>query len=844
MNELDKRLAELARTPVLLVASDYDGTIAPIVEDPGHAVPRREAAAALRAIAALPHTHVAIISGRSLRDLATFLRVGTDNIHLVGSHGSEFDLGFAESLTVEQARLRQRIIDDLGEIAASAPGLGVEVKPAGATLHTRKASRPAARRAIRDAERGPAALPGVFARHGKEVLELGVVETNKGTALSIIRARVGASAVIFFGDDRTDEDAFATLCGPDVAVKVGNGTSAAALRVDDTEDVARALARLAELRTAWFAGGAVVPIEHHTVLSDLRAVALLTPDARVTWLCLPRVDSSALMADLLGGPGDGHFTVSAHDGAAPVEQHYVDGTLVVETCWPSFTVTDFLDCSHGRPAHRAGRSEFVRILEGTGRALIEFAPRLDFGRRPTQLATRDGGLVVEDAHEPIVLRSPGVTWEIRADGRHDTAVATVDLANGPVTLELVHGSARLSARLAEAAGRRDATIEWWREWTDGLRVPHVARHLVTRAALTLKALCHGPTGAICAAATTSLPETLGGVRNWDYRFCWLRDGALAARGLALLGSTGEAMRFLDWLLGVVDQHESPAHLRPVYTVSGGVLGSEAEVSELPGYASSRPVRVGNAAGQQVQLDVFGPILDLMALLAEADAPLSHSHWRLVESLVQAAQERWREPDHGIWEIRKPRRHHVHSKAMCWVTVDRALMLARQLRDREMPEWRALRDEIAEDVLANGWDADRRSFRAAYDGTDIDAAALQVLLTGLVTPDDPRFGQTIDAVERELRDGPVVMRYRADDGLPGLEGGFHLCTCWLIQCYILAGRLDEARALFDEFVAIAGPTGMYAEEYDPAARRSLGNVPQAFSHYGLIEAAVAMAQAEV
>jgi GH15 family glucan-1,4-alpha-glucosidase len=355
----------------------------------------------------------------------------------------------------------------------------------------------------------------------------------------------------------------------------------------------------------------------------------------------------------------------------------------------------------------------------------------------------------------------------------------------------------------------------------------------------VKALTYGPTGAIAAAATTSLPECVGGVRNWDYRYCWPRDAAVGAHALVQLGITGPAIKLLDWMLGILDQVDPASLISPVYTVSGRHLGPEAELGHLSGYRGSRPVRIGNAAAAQVQLDVFGPLAELIAALAERGAPVTPEHWRLTEWMVESVARHWREPDHGIWEIRLPRRQHVHSKVMCWFTMDRALAIARYL-GRKKPEWAQRRDEIATDVLSNGWSARRGAYGASYEDDAPDAGALWVGLSGLLPADDPRFVGTISYVARTLRRGPTVHRYRFDDGLPGLEGGFHLCTAWLIEALFRTGQTVGAAELFEQFTRLAGPTGLLAEEWAPESRRALGNYPQVYSHAGLIKAALLLA----
>lgn len=840
MLDLAAKLEEVAHSPVLLVASDFDGTLSPIVPEPSQARPNREALAALHALAVMPQTFAAIISGRSLRDLSAIGGFSED-VQLVGSHGSEFDADFLHSLDPQLVQLRDRIGSELRAIAAAGTGFMVEEKPAAMAFHYRLADEASTAHALDAIRRGPASDPRVHTRPGKCVLELSVIPTDKGKALASLRHRLGATAAVFFGDDESDEDALMTLRGPDLGVKVGDGPTAAPFRVSGTDDAARLLARLVELREAWLKGAEAVDIEHHALLSDQRTVALVTPAARVVWFCVPRVDSPALFAELLGGPAAGYFAVRAADGAAPTRQAYLEDTCVLRTEWPSFSVTDYLDCSGGRVYQRSGRSDLVRMVEGTGRVVVEFAPRLDFGRAPTQLQAVPDGLQVKGSLDPVVLRTPGITWTLIDEGPHQRAVSEFELPGDGLVLELRYGVSTAKELVLSPARRREQTSLYWSQWTQSLHVPPVAADMVRRSALTLRALCHGPTGAFAAAATTSLPEHVGGVRNWDYRYAWLRDSAMTATALARLGALETGTRLIDWLLGILDRDGAPESFRPVYTVTGGHLGVEAEIRELPGYRASRPIRVGNAAAQQLQLDVFGPILELIVILADKGVALSGEHWRLTRAIVQAVGPRWHEPDHGIWEIRGQQRHYVHSKVMCWLAVDRALRIASAFTDDPPADWIALRDEIAAHVLRHGWNETLGSFTATFDQPSLDAATLMVGLSGLLPGNDPRFVRTVDAVERGLRRGPTVYRYLYDDGLPGREGGFHLCTCWLMEALILVGRTADARALFEQFLNLFGPTGLAPEEYCPRLQKSLGNHPQAFTHLGLINVALAIAE---
>ncbi|MBY6537398.1 trehalose-phosphatase [Rhodococcus sp. BP-349] len=842
--DLRRALVGVARVPRLLVASDYDGTMAPFVSDPQKAFPLPESVRALRALAGLDGTQAAVISGRALRDLAILSRLPVE-VQLVGSHGSEFDAGFVTELGGEATALLERVVAELRTVASRGANISVETKPASAALHVRNAEPEAGQRALDEVRAGAATWDGVQVTEGKSVIELAVIATDKGQALDILRHQGGASAAVFFGDDVTDEKAFRRLHGPDIGVKVGDGESLAGYRVDTLEQVAAALAFLLEERRTWLSGADAPRIERLTMMASPRSVALLTPEAGLTWLCHPEPDSAAVFAHLLGGDEAGHFTVGPLRPSLPLSQQYIDSTMTVQTRWASLQVDDYL--AHDVPSDR---TDFTRVITGKARAVVTFAPRPEFGQARVRLEAEDDGLRVFGTNDPMVLRAPGITWTVTSEHGQETARAEIDPSTGPVVLELRCGTSDLGPSEVPEAERRAQAESYWHDWAAGLTLPQLKPDLMKRSALTLRGLVHADSGAIMAAATTSLPEEIGGVRNWDYRYCWLRDAALTASALVSLGSRSEAENYLLWVHDVLQTVTGPERLHPLYTLWGQSLPPEAVIDALPGYAGSRPVRVGNAANQQVQLDVFGPIVDLITTLADSRTAsgiaehteiLTDQDWDLVCAMVDAVERRWSEPDNGIWEIRGNPRHHVYSKVMCWLTVDRAIRLADTYSRDAQLGWSTLRDVIRRQVLDKGWSDEAQSFTAAYGGTDLDAATLHIGLSGLVDPSDPRFAATVTATEAELRSGATVYRYHHDDGLPGGEGGFHLCAAWLVEAYLLIGQRLPAEALFTQLVAAAGPTGLLSEEYDPVAERSLGNHPQAYSHLGLLRCAQLLAR---
>lgn len=841
--DLRMAVGRIARVPQLLVACDYDGTIAPIVADPSKATPLPEAVAAIRNLASLPQTSVAVVSGRALRDLAALSRLPSE-VHLVGSHGSEFDIGFTQRLTAAQVELRTRLQKAAEDIFRRHEGVRLEPKPASVAIHLRGMPEEAAAAAREEINNGPASWPEVHVTQGKEVVELLVLATHKGTAIDTLRRQLSAGAVLFMGDDVTDENGFAELHGPDIGIKVGMGETKADYRVAEPLDAARVLAQVLETRRTWLFGERAVPIERHTMLSNGRTVALLTPDAKVTWLCHPNPDSAAVFADLLGGSPAGHFSVRPAPRAdrIPLGQRYRPGTMTVETRWPDLYVTDWLDRAvpPGDSEEAPRCTVLVRVLTGRGKAKLDFAPRPEFGQVNIRLQPLGDGLLVLGSNEPIALHSPGVDWEVYNDAGYDSARTEIDLAaiGGQCVLELRCGSHTLRSWDEPVEARQARVEQEWRDWATSLHLPTVARDQVLRSALTLRGLCQHDTGAIIAASTTSLPETVGGLRNWDYRYCWLRDAAMTARALVDLGSLTEAEAFLSWVDRCIERTGGhPERLHPLYTVDGYDLGAEAVIESLPGYAGSRPVRIGNAANRQLQLDVFGPIADLLHGVANTRGWVREQEWRVIDAMVEAVDRRWHEPDHGLWEARLAPRHHVYSKVMCWLTVDRAITLAKKYRGGAPDEWSELRERIADNVLDHGWHEEAGAYTVAYGHPEMDASSLWIGLSGLLADDDPRFLATLLAIESDLRDGPTVYRYKWDDGMPGREGGFHICAAWMVEAYLRTGRRADAEELFEQMLDCAGPTGLLPEQYDPAAERGLGNHPQAYSHLGLIRCAL-------
>lgn len=837
-DEMDQLIASVVGASVLLVAADFDGTLSDLVARPADAAANPRATAALERMSRMPRTHVAIISGRGLEDLRARLPERHEWM-MAGSHGAEVD-GVRTPPVDDDVRAELDEVErSLLAVAAEHPGCEIERKPRGVALHVRRAD-PAVRRPMMERVRRVGAdHPRLHPRVGSEVVEIVADASTKADALAVFRRRCGASAVLFIGDDRTDEDAFAALGQGDVGVKVGSGPTLASHRIDGVGSVATLLDRLATARDARVRPQDLEAINAVSLLSDQRSLGLVTSRGRLAWLCMPRVDSTPIMADLVGGPDAGFFEASPLDEAAAPRVEFDGDSHVVRTRWDRCSLTDYFACSPGGP-QRSRRSVLVRAIEGRGTCRLRFAPRFDFGRVVTRLTLRADGVEVRAGAATLFLHSPGVEWRVGEDGAHQTATADLDLSAGPFVLELWPGGPRSGPRARDERERRDRTRRFWSDWAARLALPATLRDRVRRSAITLRGLTHGPTGAIVAAGTTGLPSHLGGLRNWDYRFCWLRDASMAAHALARLGDTATAQRLLDWISRVVARDGSG--LRPVYAVDGREVPAEEEVVGPRGYGGSLPIRVGNAAALQVQLDVAGSVVSLVAQLAGQGVPISPEHERLTDALVRDVASRWHEPDHGIWEVRGPARHHVHSKVMGFLAVDAAMRVHEATGVSADPAWRRLRDRMRDEIVERGFDPARGAFVAWYGGHELDAATLWVLLAGVLPPDDSRVVSTVDAIDRELRVGNAVHRYRYDDGLPGRDSAFHLCTGWLVESMVAIGRTDEAHRLLMALGAAAGPGGLMSEGVDPVFGMALGNVPQAYSHVALINAALAVERA--
>jgi GH15 family glucan-1,4-alpha-glucosidase len=580
-----------------------------------------------------------------------------------------------------------------------------------------------------------------------------------------------------------------------------------------------------------------VRIEDYALIGDTQSAALVSRHGSVDWLCLPRFDSPAVFARLLGTGGNGFWRIAPASGGPATHRRYAGDSLILQSQWDTPTgtvrVIDFMP-------PRAGAPQLVRIVEGvTGTVAMTstMLPRFSYGRTAPWLR--------EEGGRTVAVAGPDTLWYDAGAPPGFTVEAGERIA---FTLSWQPSYAAAPPPLPDPDASLTATAGFWREWVSRCTYSGPYRDAVVRSLITLKALTYGPTGAIVAAPTTSLPEDIGGVRNWDYRFTWLRDASITLSSLLRTGYREEARAWREWLLRAVAG--DPENLQIMYGIAGERDLLERVLPWLRGYEDSAPVRVGNAAAGQFQLDVYGEVLGTLHLARTAGLARDEHADGLLLRLLGQVEERWREPDEGIWEVRGPRRHFVHSKVMAWAAVDRAVRLI-ESGDVNAPggvaRWRALREEIHREVCERGFDEERNTFTQSYGSRELDASLLLIPQAGFLPPDDKRVIGTIEAVQRELSTpGGFVLRYRTQgagpgpDGLPGDEGAFLACSFWLADGLAMIGRAAEAQALFGRLLELRNDVGLLAEEWDPRRRRQVGNFPQAFSHVPLIDTALRLA----
>jgi GH15 family glucan-1,4-alpha-glucosidase len=579
------------------------------------------------------------------------------------------------------------------------------------------------------------------------------------------------------------------------------------------------------------------PIEDYALIGNLCTAALVDRSGSIDWLCMPRFDSSACFAALLGTNENGRWLLAPQGDIKRVRRRYRYGTLLLETVFETDSgaamVVDFMPI-----AQRPEQVDVIRVVKGirgqvTMRTEVIF--RFDYGRTLPWVRKRDYGLSAVSGPSAIALRT-----DVALRSENYTTVGEFSIEEDQSVTFRLTGYPSNEAEPAEMDPCRalSATELWWREWAGRCESAGQWRDAVVRSLITLKALTYAPTGGIVAAPTTSLPEALGGPRNWDYRYCWLRDSTFTLYALLISGYTEEARAWREWLLRAIAGH--PQDTQIMYGVAGERMLTELELAWLSGYEKSVPVRIGNAAHQQFQLDVYGEVIDTLHVARKYKLERNEDAWRLQSALMDFLESGWKLADEGIWEVRGPRRNFTHSKVMAWVAVDRSVKEIRHGNDEgPLARWLALRDEIHRDVCTSGFDAERNAFVQYYGSKSLDASLLMIPLVGFLSAKDPRVISTVSAIQRELMYHGLVLRYPTEtgvDGLPPGEGAFVPCTFWLADNLALAGRYQEARALFQRLLDLRNDVGLLSEEYDPVLHRQLGNFPQAFTHVSLINTA--------
>ena len=577
-------------------------------------------------------------------------------------------------------------------------------------------------------------------------------------------------------------------------------------------------------------------IDRYALIGDTQTAALVGDDGSVDWLCVPRFDSAACFAALLGNERNGRWLIAPKAGGRATRRRYRESTLVLDTEFDtpegSVRITDCMPI-------RDRSIDVVRCVEGIRGAVpmrLELWARFDYGSVLPWVRSVDHTVRMIAGPNALRLAAP---FRVQGrDFRHEAEFVVHAGEKVPFVLTWYPSHHREPPAPIDPLRAINRTVAFWQNWSARSTYRGDSRDLVQRSLITLKALTFAPTGGIVAAPTTSLPEWPGGVRNWDYRYCWLRDATFTLYSLMIAGYTQEAVAWRDWLLRAVAG--DPARLQIMYGAAGERRLDEYEIDWLPGYRNSAPVRIGNAASNQFQLDVYGEVIDALHQTRQMDAPEDENAWALQEAILEFLEAAWKDADEGIWEVRGPRRDFVHSKVMAWVAFDRAVKAVEQFgMHGRVDEWRGCRDAIHREVCDQGYDADRKTFTQYYGSKTLDASTLMIPLVGFLPPDDERVIGTIDAIQRDLVVDGFVQRYDSGaniDGLPPGEGAFLPCSFWLADNLVLSGRVDEGRALFERLCGLANDVGLLAEEYDPHAKEMLGNFPQAFTHVSLVNTA--------
>ena len=578
-----------------------------------------------------------------------------------------------------------------------------------------------------------------------------------------------------------------------------------------------------------------LPIEDYALIGDGHTAALVGRDGSIDWMCLPRFDSAACFAALLGEPQHGRWSIAPIAEVRAVQRRYREDTLILETDFETdegvVRVVDFMPLS-------SGRSDVVRIVEGLRgqvRMRMELVIRFDYGQVVPWVRKTNGAVLATAGPDTLELHT---TVPTHGEQLKTVAEFQVDAGERIPFILNYRASYQPAAAPIDAEQAVIATEREWLAWSGRCRYNGRWHAAVMRSLITLKALIYAPTGGIVAAPTTSLPEQEGGVRNWDYRFCWLRDATFTLNTMLLAGYTDEAVAWCEWLLRAVAG--SAKDLQTLYSVTGERRLAESELGWLPGYRGAAPVRIGNAAAEQFQLDVYGEVMDTLHLARSVGLKPEPHVWQIQKALLHFLDTHWQQPDEGIWEVRGPRRHFTHSKVMAWVAFDRAVKAVERFGlSGPVEAWRRTRDAIHAQVCDAGFDGRRNSFVQAYGSTDLDASLLLIPMVGFLPPDDPRVHSTIDAIQRELVVDGLVLRYPTAtgvDGLPPGEGTFLPCTFWLADSLAVIGRRDEAEAVFERLLGVCNDVGLLSEEFDPRTGRMLGNFPQALTHMALVNTA--------